>query len=411
VTDAGLQYVRGMTKLRKLSIGNTQVTDRGLDHLRALKSLEELALDYTRVTDVGIKALKAALPTLRVIQQSRTEALDLEKERYSREPLRIRIRASAAGELADDGIEVGDRTFRDIGALHGMIHRVARKVGESLEVILEADPSLNFTVLQKLQDAIARAGVKKVRVSSSTGDSAVNMEAVKWNTTGFEATYNILDQSFDAASQRMTWTLETKPRAYAWYGYHAVLYNARGQRVLEDAPFFWSTGRRSGRNVEIASLDLRWIARRLRGTANIAAVAEIAVERYPNRPLGGAKSSDSQAPTQIVTGQLPDAATWDHKSLEGLYSISEVAYDETNQTITWVLETKQRFYAAQIYHVVFHDKSGVPLHPDAPLIWSTGQRDNRPVEIATLDLGYIVELLGARTSDVAVVSVERYRDQ
>ena len=44
VTDAGLEHLKGLTKLRFLELTNARVTDAGLAHLRGLTQLEDLQL-------------------------------------------------------------------------------------------------------------------------------------------------------------------------------------------------------------------------------------------------------------------------------------------------------------------------------------------------------------------------------
>lgn len=53
VTDATLDDLRGMTRLRELDLGGSQVTDAGLARLEGLTALESLRLKGTRVTDDG----------------------------------------------------------------------------------------------------------------------------------------------------------------------------------------------------------------------------------------------------------------------------------------------------------------------------------------------------------------------
>ena len=57
VTDAGLVNLKGLTFLRRLSLGNTKVTDAGLAHLKGLTNLQQLTLP-TQITDAGLVNLK-----------------------------------------------------------------------------------------------------------------------------------------------------------------------------------------------------------------------------------------------------------------------------------------------------------------------------------------------------------------
>jgi serine/threonine protein kinase len=58
ITDAGLGHVRGLKSLQGLNLVQTSVSDRGLEQLQGLKALESLYLDGTGVTDGGLKFLK-----------------------------------------------------------------------------------------------------------------------------------------------------------------------------------------------------------------------------------------------------------------------------------------------------------------------------------------------------------------
>lgn len=65
ITDAGLEKLKGMAELRVLSLVGTPITDAGLEHLKALPNLQEAFLAGTKVTEDGVKKLKEALPKVR----------------------------------------------------------------------------------------------------------------------------------------------------------------------------------------------------------------------------------------------------------------------------------------------------------------------------------------------------------
>jgi Leucine-rich repeat (LRR) protein len=75
VTDAGLEYIKGLNNLEELDLGNTQVTDAGLEHFKGLNSLEGLWLDNTQVTDAGLKHLKG-MTNLRELYLNDTQVTD-----------------------------------------------------------------------------------------------------------------------------------------------------------------------------------------------------------------------------------------------------------------------------------------------------------------------------------------------
>jgi hypothetical protein len=56
--DANLVHVKGLDKLKVLSLNNTPITDAGLEHLKGLASLEKLYLVDTKVGNAGFEHLK-----------------------------------------------------------------------------------------------------------------------------------------------------------------------------------------------------------------------------------------------------------------------------------------------------------------------------------------------------------------
>ncbi|XP_019748664.1 uncharacterized protein LOC109529696 [Hippocampus comes] len=76
VTDQGVQHLCSMTRLKKLSLSNTQVTDIGLTSLRPLLELQELCLDRTAVSSRGAAALITCLPHLQVLGLASTHVGD-----------------------------------------------------------------------------------------------------------------------------------------------------------------------------------------------------------------------------------------------------------------------------------------------------------------------------------------------
>nr|XP_015209955.1 PREDICTED: uncharacterized protein LOC107078250 isoform X1 [Lepisosteus oculatus] len=76
VTDLGTTHLATMTRLKKLSLGNTLVTDSGLLPLRSLQELMELCLDRTAVTSRGVAACITCLPHLQVLGLASTQVGD-----------------------------------------------------------------------------------------------------------------------------------------------------------------------------------------------------------------------------------------------------------------------------------------------------------------------------------------------
>ena len=90
MTDAGLEHLKGLTRLQSLNLAETKVTDAGLEHLKGLTHLQSLDLmsnqgdrrwaetsqridqtpiakpGTTKVTDAGVKGLQKALPNCKI---------------------------------------------------------------------------------------------------------------------------------------------------------------------------------------------------------------------------------------------------------------------------------------------------------------------------------------------------------
>ncbi|MBA4017270.1 MAG: hypothetical protein C0483_08860 [Pirellula sp.] len=73
VTDATLEHLRGLAKLRRLDVGNSQVTDAGLATIAALPALEELNVGHTKITDAGFQQHLAPKASLRRLDLTATE--------------------------------------------------------------------------------------------------------------------------------------------------------------------------------------------------------------------------------------------------------------------------------------------------------------------------------------------------
>ena len=58
VTDAGVKHLKGLKKLRRLTLNRTAITDAGLGHLSGLTNLEVLEVGGTRITNAGLPHLK-----------------------------------------------------------------------------------------------------------------------------------------------------------------------------------------------------------------------------------------------------------------------------------------------------------------------------------------------------------------
>ena len=72
VTDATLDYLAGMNKLRELDLNDSQITDAGLAKLAKLPALKTLRLRATKVTDAGFRDHLLPVATLKQIDLRQT---------------------------------------------------------------------------------------------------------------------------------------------------------------------------------------------------------------------------------------------------------------------------------------------------------------------------------------------------
>jgi hypothetical protein len=72
VTDATLENLRGMGRLRELDLNNSTISDEGLALLAALPALQELRLARTGITDEGFQKHLAGKESLRMVDLTDT---------------------------------------------------------------------------------------------------------------------------------------------------------------------------------------------------------------------------------------------------------------------------------------------------------------------------------------------------
>jgi hypothetical protein len=58
VSDAGLERLEGLTRLRELNLTHTKITDAGMERIGKLAGLEVLSLECTAISDSGVKNLR-----------------------------------------------------------------------------------------------------------------------------------------------------------------------------------------------------------------------------------------------------------------------------------------------------------------------------------------------------------------
>ena len=66
ISDAGLQHLLALPRLKHLSLNDTAVTDEGLETIQKLPSLTSLRVRGTAVTEQGVQALRAARNDLKI---------------------------------------------------------------------------------------------------------------------------------------------------------------------------------------------------------------------------------------------------------------------------------------------------------------------------------------------------------
>jgi hypothetical protein len=58
ITDAGMVYLKDMTRMRNLVVCATNISDRSMPYIKAMQDLELLNLERTQITDAGLEHLK-----------------------------------------------------------------------------------------------------------------------------------------------------------------------------------------------------------------------------------------------------------------------------------------------------------------------------------------------------------------
>lgn len=75
ITDAGLECLLQLKKLKKLRISNTMITDKGMSVLSKCERIEDLDLSQTEIGDFGVREL-TALPRLKRLNLYLTKVTD-----------------------------------------------------------------------------------------------------------------------------------------------------------------------------------------------------------------------------------------------------------------------------------------------------------------------------------------------
>jgi hypothetical protein len=67
ITGAGLELLRGLPHLERLSLVKTPIGDAGLEHLTGLIHLRKLDLRFVQVADTGTNRPRKAVPDCRLV--------------------------------------------------------------------------------------------------------------------------------------------------------------------------------------------------------------------------------------------------------------------------------------------------------------------------------------------------------
>ena len=129
VTDRSLANIKGLTKLRVLSIQNCVVTDDGLVYLKDLKNLQTLYLANTSVTDAGLVHLRGLSSLMR---------LDLRNTLQVRDAGLVYLRdMTNLSELFLNGSSVTDAGLSHLKCLRGLTYVRLDDMGVSRSAVQE----------------------------------------------------------------------------------------------------------------------------------------------------------------------------------------------------------------------------------------------------------------------------------
>jgi internalin A len=119
VTDDGLRHLKGLTKLRWLSLsGARNITDKGLVHLKDLKNLEDLSLEVTKTSPDALMHLQG-LTKLRRIRLSNYGYGDNENPKAKKNPIGLKHLANMTDLRMLDarGFCAGDDDLKHLGKM------------------------------------------------------------------------------------------------------------------------------------------------------------------------------------------------------------------------------------------------------------------------------------------------------
>ena len=66
ISDAGMERLKGFTKLELLDLDETNLTDKGLEPLKVLKNMKRISIRGTKISEEGLKYFHASLPECKI---------------------------------------------------------------------------------------------------------------------------------------------------------------------------------------------------------------------------------------------------------------------------------------------------------------------------------------------------------
>ena len=67
VTDDGLRHLRGLRRLKRLKISSPNITDEGIPYFLRLKRLDDLCVSGTSISEAGVAELRGGLPDCEIV--------------------------------------------------------------------------------------------------------------------------------------------------------------------------------------------------------------------------------------------------------------------------------------------------------------------------------------------------------
>ncbi|MFC1596697.1 leucine-rich repeat domain-containing protein [Planctomycetota bacterium] len=134
ITDAGLEHVKALTSLQELNLTGTQVTDAGLKHLEGLTSLIDLSLMGTQITDAGLTHLEG-LTSLEGLNLCGTQVTDQGLESIRRLSTLVGLDLCNT-QITDAGLE----RLEELTSLHALFLRGTQVTPEGVKKLQEALP-------------------------------------------------------------------------------------------------------------------------------------------------------------------------------------------------------------------------------------------------------------------------------